>query len=195
MARWCRRPALATPRAILSEIREGAPEIDPLIGAAGWLCVRLVRGSAAIMFDHSRGKATDLTIGGALDRAGDERVQTGLMPITPDFIRHGWYWGASLPKEEAKHFEVGEALPQRWKAEGRLEAPARPEGPAPQGIGSDHLLQEDDAPSATDWVPGCAARQSSGRTTAFPANQTPAAYTRQRPETERQFAQSARQPG
>src|SRR3954447_24782576 len=71
------RPAVEGLRAILAEVRRQEPEVYAGLGTAGMLCARLVRGSATSISNHSWGTAVDLTLGGVLDRRGDDKVQVG----------------------------------------------------------------------------------------------------------------------
>jgi len=85
-----------------------------VLGNAGMLCARYVRGSNVNISNHSWGTAIDLTIAGDLDTRGDEQIQFGLQLISGIFNTNGWYWGAGFPTEDAQHFEVGSALVQTY---------------------------------------------------------------------------------
>lgn len=98
--------ALDSLREVLDEIKEDNPVLYDMIGTAGMLCVRTVRGSSSILSNHAFGLAIDLTIGGRLDVRGDGRVQGGLLAVYPYFHKHGWYWGAEYPTEDGMHFEM-----------------------------------------------------------------------------------------
>ena len=87
-------------------IRAGKADLYGQIGTAGMLCVRFVRGSDSTLSNHSFGLAVDLTIGGILDRRGDNKVQQGLLDLYPYFHRHGWYWGAEYSTEDGMHWEL-----------------------------------------------------------------------------------------
>jgi hypothetical protein len=108
------KPAVDSLRAIIVDIKAQHPEIYPLLGTAGMLCARLVRGSTSSISNHSWGTAIDLTIAGQLDAPGNGKVQYGLTLIAPIFNRHGWYWGAGFSREDAMHFEAGRALIEQW---------------------------------------------------------------------------------
>lgn len=110
------RPAVASLRTVMGEIETTYPDLFSLIGTAGMLCARYVRGSTTSISNHSWGTAIDLTIAGRLDPRGDNRVQRGLQTIAPIFNRHGWYWGAMFPTEDAMHFEAGRDLVETWRS-------------------------------------------------------------------------------
>jgi len=119
------RPALDSLAQVLADVRAAEPEIHAALGSAGMLCARLVRGSASAISNHSWGTAIDLTLDGVLDAPGNDLVQQGLAAIAPIFNRHGWFWGAGFGREDAMHFECGDALVRRWHRQG-LFGPAGP---------------------------------------------------------------------
>jgi hypothetical protein len=101
-------PAIDTLKAVFVEIREEEPEVFAGLGSSGMLCARLVRGSASSISNHSWGTAIDLNLNGMLDVRGNRKVQVGLARIAPIFNRHGMYWGAGFPTEDAMHFELSD---------------------------------------------------------------------------------------
>ncbi len=122
------RPAVDTLELIFKDIKAEKPDIYPVIGQVGMLCCRLVRGSRSSISNHSWGTAIDLTLEGKLDRRGDNRTQVGLLELYPIFNRHGFYWGAAFPTEDAMHFEASDDLVHEWSRTGRL-------GDAPKKVG------------------------------------------------------------
>lgn len=112
------RPAVDSLRTILSDMAVEAPAVHAVLGSAGMLCARLVRGSATSISNHSWGTAIDVTINQILDQRGDNRVQVGLTMIAPIFNRHGWFWGAGFGTEDAMHFEAGDGLIRKWHSSG-----------------------------------------------------------------------------
>lgn len=104
------RPAVESLALVMADIKAEQPEIYALLGSAGMLCVRFVRGSTSAISNHSWGTAIDLTVAGVLDAPGNGRVQRALALIAPIFNRHGWFWGGTFGREDAMHFECGEAL-------------------------------------------------------------------------------------
>lgn len=90
---------------VFAEIKQVEPELYEIIGTAGMLCYRLVRGSTTALSNHSLGCPIDLTIDGKLDTRGDNKVQLGLLRAYPIFHKHGFYWGAEYKTEDAMHFE------------------------------------------------------------------------------------------
>jgi len=103
-------PAVDSLGRIMADIAKKQPDVYALLGTAGMLCCRYVRGSTTSISNHSWGTAVDLTLNKVLDKRGDGMVQYGLTVIAPIFNEHGWYWGAGFHTEDAMHFEVGRAL-------------------------------------------------------------------------------------
>ncbi len=101
-------PAVTILKAVFADIRQEEPEVFAGLGSSGMLCARLVRGSAASISNHSWGTAIDLNLNGMLDQRGNRKVQVGLSRIAPIFNRHGMYWGAGFPVEDAMHFELSD---------------------------------------------------------------------------------------
>jgi hypothetical protein len=126
------RPAVDGLERILAEIAAKAPEIHAVIGTAGMLCARFVRGSTTAISNHSWGTAIDLTLAGKLDDRGDGRVQFGLTKIAPIFNTHGWFWGAGFGTEDAMHFEASDGLIRDWAAEGLFGAGGGAKPPSAQ---------------------------------------------------------------
>lgn len=110
-------PAVLSLKAVLIDIQREQPAVYRVLGTAGMLCCRLVRGSASAISNHSWGTAIDLTLAGELDVYGNERVQHGLSLIAPIFNRHGWIWGAAFRTEDGMHFEACQALIEAWQAQ------------------------------------------------------------------------------
>lgn len=108
------RPAVASLKAVMTDIATQQPAIYTALGSAGMLCCRYVRGSASSISNHSWGTAIDLTLQGVLDKRGDGMVQHGLSVIAPIFNRHGWYWGAAFKTEDAMHFELSRGELENW---------------------------------------------------------------------------------
>lgn len=100
------------------ELKRVSPDLYPLIGTAGMLCVRHVRGAPGVLSNHGLGMAIDLTIGGKLDQPGDGKCQRGLLGVYAVFKKFGWYWGAEFSDE--MHVECSRSVVNRWIAEGRL---------------------------------------------------------------------------
>jgi hypothetical protein len=107
--------AVASLRAVMSAIQIEQRLVYRVLGTAGMLCARNVRGSTTNISNHSWGTAIDLTVNRILDPRGDNNVQLGLHLIAPIFNRNGWYWGAGFPTEDAQHFEGGDALVRSWR--------------------------------------------------------------------------------
>jgi hypothetical protein len=104
---------------ILTEVKAELPDLYSLIGTAGMLCARKVRGGRS-WSNHSWGFAIDITIGGKLDVRGDNQIQAGLLALYPYFHSHGWWWGAEFPAEDGMHFEVADETVWKWRELGLL---------------------------------------------------------------------------
>lgn len=116
------RPAIRVLTAIMADIRSEQPAIHDSMSTAGMLCCRLVRGSATAISNHSWGTAIDLKIDGILDPRGDGHTLRALLDIHPIFNRHGFFWGAAFPTEDAMHFEASEQLIRKWADDGAFGA-------------------------------------------------------------------------
>lgn len=111
---WGLRHAVDSLTDVMKDIKAEHPNVYDILGTAGMLCCRYVRGSTTYISNHSWGTAIDLKLNKILDKRGDNQVQYGLTLIVPIFNRHGWYWGGSFNKEDAMHFEGGRALVESW---------------------------------------------------------------------------------
>jgi D-alanyl-D-alanine dipeptidase len=111
-------PAVESLTEVLADIQQEQQQVFAALGTAGMLCARLVRGSASSVSNHSWGTAIDLTLNGMLDAPGNGRTQSGLAAIAPIFNRHGWYWGAGFPREDAMHFELSDQKIRQLHAAG-----------------------------------------------------------------------------
>jgi hypothetical protein len=111
-------PAIESLTEVLADIQREQPQVFAVLGTAGMLCARLVRGSASSISNHSCGTAIDLTLNALLDAPGNGRTQSGLAAIAPIFNRHGWYWGAGFPREDSMHFELSDQKIRQLHAAG-----------------------------------------------------------------------------
>jgi hypothetical protein len=114
------RPALDSLQTIMDRLKADEPQIYAALGTAGALCARHVRGAPNTVSSHAWGMAVDLTLTGQLDRMGDAATQFGLVVLAEYFNDAGWFWGAGYGREDSMHFEPGEALLDKWAAEGKL---------------------------------------------------------------------------
>ena len=99
---------------IFADVRAADPVLYANLGSAGMLCARLVRGSATAISNHSWGMPIDLTAFGVLDARGDGKCLSALLDLYPIFHKHGWYWGAAYPTEDAMHWEPAEETFRGW---------------------------------------------------------------------------------
>jgi hypothetical protein len=115
------RPALDSLKRIFAKVQEEEPELYAILGSAGSLCGRLVRGSADTVSGHAYGAALDVTIAGSLDEMGDAKTQLGLVLLHEYFREEGWFWGVAFRREDSMHFEVSRQTLQAWKAQGAFD--------------------------------------------------------------------------
>lgn len=108
------KPAVDSLQVVLAEVASAYPDVYNILGTAGMLCCRYVRGSTSSISNHSWGTAIDLKLNGMLDARGDGKVQYGLALIAPIFNKHKWYWGAAFRTEDAMHFEASQSLIDAW---------------------------------------------------------------------------------
>jgi hypothetical protein len=118
------KPAVESLKQVLADIRQEQAEVFGGLGTAGMACARFVRGSTTSISNHSWGTAIDLTLNGILDTRGDDKTQVGLSLIAPIFNRHGWFWGAGFPTEDAMHFELSDQKIRELHAAGVFGGPA-----------------------------------------------------------------------
>lgn len=114
------RQAVASLRKIFTDVKAKHPELYSILGSAGMLCCRMVRGSKTSWSNHAFGFALDVTIGGKLDKRGDDKIQAGLLLLYAVFKTHGWYWGVEFGIEDGMHLEAGDELVRKWEQEGLL---------------------------------------------------------------------------
>ena len=108
------RPAVESLRRALAQVHVEQPAVHAILGTAGMLCCRFVRGSSTAISNHSWGTAIDFKLNGVLDRRGDNQVQLGLTLIASIMNEHGWFWGAAFRTEDAMHFEASRMLISQW---------------------------------------------------------------------------------
>lgn len=106
--------AVAKLKEAMTDLKEQFPDLYDALGTAGMLCCRYVRGSNSVISNHSLGLAIDFTVGGILDKRGDDKVQKGLLDLYSVMKRHGFYWGVEFGTEDGMHFEVCGELVMDW---------------------------------------------------------------------------------
>ncbi len=111
---------------VFAVIRETNPALYGMLGTAGCLDVRPVRGMEYTPSDHAWGTAIDLKVGGILPARGAEECPQGFLDLYAAFKAHGlstgeWaFWGAGFATPDAMHFEASDQLVRRWHAEGKV---------------------------------------------------------------------------
>jgi hypothetical protein len=106
--------AVASLARVMAAVKRHDPAAHALIGTAGMLCARFVRGSKKTVSNHAWGTAIDLTFGDEVDERGDGKCQLGLLRVYRHFHAEGWYWGAGFPRGDAMHFELAEETVRKW---------------------------------------------------------------------------------
>ena len=91
--------ALELFRQAFADVKAQNPDLYAVLGSAGMLCCRRVRGSKRTLSNHGLGMALDITIGGKLDSRGDNKVQRGLLELYSILKNHGIFWGAGFATE------------------------------------------------------------------------------------------------
>ena len=114
------KPAIESLQTVFDNIKRADPDLYARIATSGALCVRLIRGSATSVSNHSFGTALDLNVDGVLDTLGDGRTQLGLTIMADFFNAEGWVWGAAYGREDSMHFEVSEEKITQWIAAGKI---------------------------------------------------------------------------
>jgi hypothetical protein len=114
-------PAVDALTRVFSAVQSSKPDLYNVLGTAGMLCVRFVRGSTTNLSNHSWGTAIDITISGVLTPRGSTTVQQGLVDLCPFMHDEQFFWGAGFsPTPDGMHFEVSAELLAQWKSDGTL---------------------------------------------------------------------------
>lgn len=100
----------------LAVVRKEKSGLYNVLGSAGMLCARHVRGHPGLASNHTFGLAIDFTLAGALDEPGNDMCQRGLLELYSIMKSFGWFWGAEFGREDAMHFEVGSRVVRDWIA-------------------------------------------------------------------------------
>jgi hypothetical protein len=109
-------PAVDALTRVFAAVKSARPDLYALLGTAGMLCVRHVRGSTTNFSNHSWGTAIDITIGGQLTPRGSTTVQQGLVDLAPFMHAERFFWGAAFPTPDGMHFEASNELIADWKS-------------------------------------------------------------------------------
>jgi hypothetical protein len=114
-------PAVDALTRVFSAVQSAKPDLYALLGTAGMLCVRYVRGSTTNFSNHSWGTAIDITIGGVLTPRGSATVQQGLVDLCPFMNAEQFFWGAGFsPTPDGMHYEASSELIAQWKSDGTI---------------------------------------------------------------------------
>lgn len=114
-------PAVDALARVFAAVQSAKPDLYAVLGTAGMLCVRYVRGSTTNFSNHSWGTAIDMTIGGVLTPRGSTTVTQGLVDLAPFMAAERFFWGAGFsPTPDGMHFEASHELITDWKSNGTI---------------------------------------------------------------------------
>lgn len=114
-------PAVDALARVFAAVQSAKPDLYAVLGTAGMLCVRYVRGSTTSFSNHSWGTAIDMTIGGVLTARGSTTVTQGLVDLAPFMAAERFFWGAGFsPTPDGMHFEASHELITDWKSNGTI---------------------------------------------------------------------------
>ena len=114
-------PAVDALTRVFSAVQSAKPDLYAVLGTAGMLCVRYVRGSTTNFSNHAWGTAIDMTIGGVLTPRGSTTVTQGLVDLCPFMAAESFFWGAGFsPTPDGMHFEASNELITQWKTNGDI---------------------------------------------------------------------------
>lgn len=103
-----------------AELKGDHPDLHDLLGTAGCLCCRFIRGTH-VPSNHSWGCAIDLTVGGELVPLGATYTLEGLHTLYGYLHKRKVYSGMGYRhRKDSMHFEASEGLVEDWKAAGQL---------------------------------------------------------------------------
>ncbi|MEM6888309.1 MAG: peptidoglycan-binding protein [Pseudomonadota bacterium] len=119
---WALRLAKESFAEVLDEVGRRQPALYALLGQSGMGCCRWVRGSTAVISNHSFGIAIDLTIGGRTETSETGKIMRGMLEIIGIAREFKWYSGASFGPENMTHLEVSRNLMDEWLATGHLKS-------------------------------------------------------------------------
>lgn len=103
-----------------ADLKQLDPVLYGILGSAGCLCCRRVRGTTSTLSNHGLGLAIDITINHILDDRGDNEVLQGLLVLYSVLKKYRIWWGTEFTTEDAMHFEVSAELIDEWIADGKL---------------------------------------------------------------------------
>lgn len=107
---WIHRAFWKRLKPALAKVKAKHPDLYAILGHAGILCPRRVRGGTSPS-NHSLGVAIDFTLNGSLDGYGDGKVQAGLIDLYSVLKEFEIYWGLEFGarnprREDGMHFEL-----------------------------------------------------------------------------------------
>jgi len=144
-------PAVDALKRAFAKVEVEDPGLYAVLGTAGMLCCRAVRGSTQYYSNHAWGSAIDITIDGELDPRFDAKAQYGLHLLYPYLHDEGFFWAAgySPSSEDAMHFEIANEVMNEWVSSGMFGS----------STGNDDTVMNDDnvnygTCTSTSGIPG-----------------------------------------
>lgn len=101
-------------------VKRAKPDLYAVLGSAGVLCIRHVRGRPGVLSNHGFGMAWDGKISGIIDPRGDGLVQVGMLELWKIIKCPELYWGVEFRVEDGMHIEASRKLVMDWIQEGLL---------------------------------------------------------------------------
>lgn len=103
------KPAVDRLKLVFAAVKTHDPALYAVVGTAGMLCCRAVRGSRSNYSNHSWGTAIDLKIGDQLDPLGATHCQRGILLLYPFMHAHGFFWAAGYRgRKDPMHMELAD---------------------------------------------------------------------------------------
>lgn len=114
------KPAVESLREVLDEVKVAHPDLWQVLGTAGMMCYRHVRGRSAPS-NHASGTAIDLRVAGILPPFNSPTVPSGALVLYGYFHRAGWFWAAGYNgRTDPMHWEVADQTLRAWHKAGRF---------------------------------------------------------------------------
>ena len=104
----------------LHDLKTRNPPLHAVLGTAGMLCCRYVRGSTKTISNHGLGMAIDFKIDGHLDQRGDGKCFVGSLELYAHLKKYGFYWGAEFSVDDAMHSECCGEVTMGWVRAGKF---------------------------------------------------------------------------
>lgn len=112
--------AIADLIAIFKEVKRDHPELYAMLGTAGMLCCRFIRGKA-VPSNHSWGMAIDMKVNDILVPLGSPCTLQGLLVLYGYFHKYKWFSGMGYKsRKDSMHFSPSIERIREWRDKGKL---------------------------------------------------------------------------